>query len=85
MVRLRKDTALTNRGPRHKDRGTRVVACTASRQAGPSRLRPGRAGGGGGGGGDGDYKRQGTELRRPRRGSVRAPCSIRHGALGAPP
>jgi hypothetical protein len=25
------DTALTNRGPRQKDRGTRVTACTASR------------------------------------------------------
>jgi hypothetical protein len=42
---LRRDTALTNRGPRQKDRGTRVTACTTSRP------KPAQGGGGVEGGG----------------------------------
>jgi hypothetical protein len=38
---LRRDTALTNRGPRQKDRGTRVTACTTSR---PKQTQVGRRG-----------------------------------------
>jgi hypothetical protein len=67
---LRRDTALNNRGPRQKERGSRECLCNARRRRAPASLlagpnRPGGEGREGGGGHDRGEAQRPTKIPSP--------------------